>query len=115
LANAIGTLPLQPGGSEKEKPRRKDGAAVKAALQAVLFDLAEAAMKSEASAIPPVAHRVFVMAESVPLEATTSPVHRRYRACLSSGHPRLSFDGGSRGAAQRKRRQPERKAKAKCR
>jgi hypothetical protein len=47
--------------------------------------LVEAAMKSETSAIPPVAHRVFVMAESLPLKATTSPVlHRRCQAFLGS-------------------------------
>jgi hypothetical protein len=86
---------------------------MQAALQAALFGLVEAAMNCEAPAIPPVAHRVFVMAESLPLKATTPPVlHRRYQACLGSRRPRLSFDGGSRGATQRKRRHPERKAKA---
>ena len=83
-----------------------------AALQAAIFDLAEAAVKCEASAVPPAAHRVFVMAESVPLKATTSPVHQRCLACVGGLRRRLSFDGGSRGTAQREYRCNKRHSKA---
>ena len=87
MANAIGTLSLQFGGSEKIKPRHKDGAAMPVALQAALFGLVEAAMNCEAPAIPPVTHRVFVMAKSAPLEATASPVHRRDQLAWADDAP----------------------------
>jgi hypothetical protein len=81
-------------------------------LQDAILGLVEAAMNGEASAVPPVAHRVFVMAESAPLKATASPVHRRCIACLGRLRPWLSFDRGSRRTAQREHGRKKSRSKA---